>query len=85
MSYSIYKLPDNIKEGDIQTKGEIDTGGGTSTVYEVYYDDKKSSKSDGNKYAVFTDTYFVGWLDLGYSLPELRQMVIENKPKKYKI
>jgi hypothetical protein len=50
--------------------------------FEVYYDDNKSSKSDVNQYAVFTDKGFMGWLPLGFTNSDLYDLV-KSEVKKY--
>ncbi len=53
------------------------------TYVEIYYDDSKSVRSPINMYAVFSGKGFHGWLEFGYTMPEVIH-VSKTKVKEYK-
>lgn len=59
-------LPESLRKESPQYTGEHD-----GSMVVVVYDDKASTNSEVNEYAVFSKKGFHGWLGLGYTMSEL--------------
>ena len=78
-SYKLeYKLPEHIKEKDIQWQGTV-----RGKRIWIYYDDKATHSDLSNHYAVFSNKGLIGWVQFGFTYPEIENLIKSYKETDY--